>query len=337
VTDERLQDYLDGRLDDDERAEVEARLGEDPELARRVEAWREAGRALRDDPAELSPGFYARARDRFEQTAGGPRGFRLLSWETAGLAAAVVLVAALFGPELMRGRDTGHPSLAPAVAELELPPPAAASPEVPMEAETPAPSAGRVGEKKMRADLEEAAPDEDRPAHGDFAPAPEPAAAQQAAPQRRAKSAPPAPREAREESFAKAEPLDSQGLADAMDHDAARAPEMAGAAESRAKGRGGAAPIVVPLAADPRLPHGLRVVEDAVERADWLAGPLARLSAEARDGRLVLVGDDGGADCGSLTVRRVGESYRVRLARPGAAAGCGLVLPRDGLAVALEE
>jgi hypothetical protein len=122
-----------------------------------------------------------------------------------------------------------------------------------------------------------------------------------------------------------------------MDRGAARAPEITGAAEPTARGKRESAPVVVPLAADPRLSHGLRVVEDAAERADWLAGPLARLSAQARNGRLVLVGHDGGADCRSLTVRRTEESYRVRLARPGTAAGCAFVLPRDGLAVALEE
>jgi len=336
VTDERLQDYLDGRLDDDARAEVEARLAKDPELARRVETWREAGRALRDDPAELPPGFYARARDRFEKTAGAPRGFRLLSWETAGLAAAVVLVAALFGPELMRSRDAAHPSLAPAVAEpdlgrADLPAPGAASPEVQPNAQAP-PPAGRRAEKKMRAALEEAAPDEERSAPADFAPAPGPAPEKETAPKREAEAA---SREARE-SFAEVEPMQSGRRDEAAGKSAPRAPQMA-AADASTGDEPESATVVVPLAADPRIPHGLRVVEDAVERADWLAGPLARLSAEAQGGRLVLVGHDGGADCGSLTVRRVGESYQVRLARPGAAAGCGFVLPRDGLAVTLED
>ena len=66
-TDEKLQDYLDGRLTEQERAELDARMRADPELARRVASWREIGRALREDDAELGPGFYVRARERFEQ------------------------------------------------------------------------------------------------------------------------------------------------------------------------------------------------------------------------------------------------------------------------------
>lgn len=98
-----LQDYLDDRLPAEERAAFEARMREDRELSARVEACRRIGSALREAPPELSPGFYTRARARFE-AAQRPRRrwFRLVSWESAGLATAVVLVASIFLPPLVR-------------------------------------------------------------------------------------------------------------------------------------------------------------------------------------------------------------------------------------------
>ena len=92
-TEELLQDYLDGRLSQEERREFEALLERDADLAGQVEACREFGRALRHDLPELPPGFYTRARARFEESQAPkkPRFFRLLSWEMAGLAAAAAL------------------------------------------------------------------------------------------------------------------------------------------------------------------------------------------------------------------------------------------------------
>ena len=69
VTEEMLQDYLDDRLTAEQRTEFERLLESDAELAGRVEANREQGRALREDAPELSPGFYTRARARFEESA----------------------------------------------------------------------------------------------------------------------------------------------------------------------------------------------------------------------------------------------------------------------------
>jgi hypothetical protein len=101
---QRLQDYLDGRLSASERSEFEARLKADADLAGKARAAMALRQALQADAPELPPGFYARARDRFERTGpvAGHRWFRLLSWESAGLAAAVVLVAVLFVPPLMQ-------------------------------------------------------------------------------------------------------------------------------------------------------------------------------------------------------------------------------------------
>jgi anti-sigma factor RsiW len=91
----RLQEYLDGRLSESERSAFELRLKADAQLQRKARAALELRKNLREDAAELPPGFYARARERFEQTGPGRgrRWFRLLSWESAGLAAAVALAA----------------------------------------------------------------------------------------------------------------------------------------------------------------------------------------------------------------------------------------------------
>lgn len=98
-----LQDYLDGRLPAEERAAFEAELRDDPRLSARVEQYRRIGDALREPAAELSPGFYTRAKARFAEThRKEPRWFRVLSWETAGLATAVVLAGAIFLPSLFR-------------------------------------------------------------------------------------------------------------------------------------------------------------------------------------------------------------------------------------------
>ena len=50
--DQRLHAYLDERLSPEERREIEARLRDDPELAARLEHFREIGAALKD-PQEL--------------------------------------------------------------------------------------------------------------------------------------------------------------------------------------------------------------------------------------------------------------------------------------------
>jgi hypothetical protein len=116
-----LQDYLDGRLPEAERERFEARLEQEPELARRVAACREIGDSLREADEELSPGFYTRARAAFEEASKGGeprRWFRPLSWETAGLAAVVLVAAVLYVPELVR---------APSGREAFAPPPEEAS------------------------------------------------------------------------------------------------------------------------------------------------------------------------------------------------------------------
>lgn len=100
-----LQDYLDGRLSEEERERFEARLEREPELARRVATCREIGDSLREADEDLPPGFYTRARAAFEEASKGreaKRWFRPLSWETAGLAAVVLVAAALYLPGMLR-------------------------------------------------------------------------------------------------------------------------------------------------------------------------------------------------------------------------------------------
>ena len=116
---QRLQEYLDGRLSASERSEFEARLKTDADLAGKARAALALRQALQEDGPELPPGFYARARDRFERTVPmeGHRWFRLLSWESAGLAAAVVLAAVLFVPPLMQDGPFRDEIFAPALRQ----------------------------------------------------------------------------------------------------------------------------------------------------------------------------------------------------------------------------
>ena len=116
--DRRLHDYLDGRLPEEQRAEMETRLREDPELARRLAELGEIGELLREAPAALSPGFYTRTRQRFEESVRGERrfGIRLWSWEGLGLVGAAILAGVIFLPPLMRQAD---PTSLPAALEQE--------------------------------------------------------------------------------------------------------------------------------------------------------------------------------------------------------------------------
>ena len=87
---DRIQDYLDDRMNDGERRAFEERLANDDGLAERVNDLRAISEALGQDAPELPPGFHTRLRARFEaRHAPARQWFRPLSWETAGLVAAV--------------------------------------------------------------------------------------------------------------------------------------------------------------------------------------------------------------------------------------------------------
>ena len=93
-----LQDYLDDRLNDEERQRFEARVRQDVRLATLVAEARDVRRALRR-AEPLPPGFETRLRARFagRRTA---RGSQILTWEAAGLLGAVALAVVLFVPAL---------------------------------------------------------------------------------------------------------------------------------------------------------------------------------------------------------------------------------------------
>ena len=104
MSDDRLQralnDYLDDRLNADERKRFEERVAGDEELARRLATAREIRAELRGGAEELSPAFYTRTVARFSaQRRRLPFG---LSWSTAGLAVATIAVAAIFVPSVLR-------------------------------------------------------------------------------------------------------------------------------------------------------------------------------------------------------------------------------------------
>ncbi|HKQ61511.1 MAG TPA: hypothetical protein VJS92_09465, partial [Candidatus Polarisedimenticolaceae bacterium] len=93
-------DYLDDRLSPAERAELEARLARDPELAAQIEAYREQRRALRAEDVAPSEEFYRTARRRFERAR--PAGARRVRWTTVGALATAALLALVLVPRWMR-------------------------------------------------------------------------------------------------------------------------------------------------------------------------------------------------------------------------------------------
>jgi hypothetical protein len=113
--DRLFHDYLDGRLTDEERTAFERTCERDEELARRLEAYREVRNALRSSESEPGQDFYAKARDRFSAAPPARRAWwpGLLSWEAAGLTAAVVLAAVLFVPAMTDLREPTRDSIRP--------------------------------------------------------------------------------------------------------------------------------------------------------------------------------------------------------------------------------
>jgi hypothetical protein len=89
----QMQDYLDGRLEEEGRRSFEAKMASDPELASRVAFHRKAKELLGERLPALPPGFQARARTRFvEAHAVRPRGAPVFLLKAAGLALAAGLV-----------------------------------------------------------------------------------------------------------------------------------------------------------------------------------------------------------------------------------------------------
>jgi hypothetical protein len=209
---QRLADWVDGRLGKAERRRFEARLAQDPELARRADEWRRLGRDLREalPGDEPSPHLLERvvAASRADRAAGAgaregrsgsPRvAPRFALGSVAALAAAALLVAA--GATWWLGRGETTPALvAQRTSDVEretaapLPPPIApranapspVQPERETGAQPVAPAERRAREfaddrVTERADQTEQA-EHDEMAHEDVAAAAEPGE-QEAAP-----------------------------------------------------------------------------------------------------------------------------------------------------------
>jgi hypothetical protein len=159
--DPAVHDYLDGRLSEPERRRFEARLERDPELARVVEAYRAAGRTLREEPIELPPGFHARARARFETARTVPAGWRrFVSWEATGLAVAALLLAALVFPQIWeRYRPASEQALSGAPPAERQEGTTETEPAAPMGAvEVPAPESEGRGKREAAVEPAEREP-----------------------------------------------------------------------------------------------------------------------------------------------------------------------------------
>ena len=331
--DQWLQDYLDGRLSAEEQARAEARIRKDEELSRRVEALRKIGDILREDSAELSPGFYTRARSRFERSL-EPRSRFVpgwLSWEAASMAVAVVLVVALYVPELLLNRSPGLES--PRPAEKSAPanrPPRFAEGEPRKDI-----AADPAGKALDSADAPpHTAPETRRSEREEFAPAP--------------LESRPAPEI--EEAFAATE-LDTARAGERKRHAGTeptaeimpRAPADAPGFRSRASAALGPTVRAIALPRQVLLPDGIQVIDDRSTWDAWLAGPagpaLSRLGSYEPGRRLVLVGRPGGIDCSTLTVSRLHNEYHVAFHHDGGpTGGCAFVLSgADGIAVVLED
>ena len=328
-----LEEYLDGRMTEGRRRAFEARVAADEGLARRIRAHRAAAEALRAEPESLSPAFYARLRARFEEPrAAAPRWFRLASWETAGLATAVVIALVLFVP-LFVGQPPGRQS-----------PVAPDSRQAPQPDSEVAPLSDRLRENRAETGEKADAPPEGR------------IEKKKEAGERRA----PVDDEARKDAAVEGdfEELD-QGQA-SYDESAPASPAPSSRGEARLGERAGA-PVAEPQAESETLqrmkssaslrrpdsgaaiPAGLVEPGAQIEVDDpseWNtlslgAGYLA-LGDYDPNRRIVLLGDrDGGLSCSASRVIELPDGYEIRLASPAPGAprdgdGCAFVLPRDG-------
>jgi hypothetical protein len=329
-----------------DRRAFEGRLDDDAELARRVDALREIGRALRDDAPDLEPAFYARLRGRFEEQRGrSVRRFRPLSWEVAGLATAAALLAAVFVPYVL---DRGVPGID---APVSLEPVASPAPAADAEAEVVAgedrDSPERAAKTKADVGKEQVAEEQLAGAAGE-AEGSEPAVPEgsfnekllkagaghrDAADRRRDRPAAPAERRENKKSS-----TESLGRLESVD-ESVELDDAAPMAQSRAAGLA-AAPSGRALP-DGVVPRGER--REIVARAEWeeLATRLPGLVGEFDpSARLILVGaGEQPIDCSGAAVVASSEAWEIRFYSPApgtaTAAGCLFVLPRDGRPVRL--
>lgn len=347
-----VQDYLDERLTPHERIAFEERMRVDPRLSLRVQAAKELGTLLREDPGALSAGFYARARRRFEESAGEGRrgGFRLLSWEAAGLAAAAALVMALFIPHFVRegAPEPGRPASGPQAPQGGFANDAPTS--EPVRPPTPRPQTPSAMQAKPASPPEEKKGDRGAAAPSGtedaYAPVPPKARHDEADPESFTPLGAPREREndVADDAFAPAPQAGEVELA---------GPKSPAAMQERSLGKTAAqslraapahrapfAPTTVSLPRGIVAPGAVRIEEpqawEALLRGE--AGPaLAALGPADTERRLVLIGERHDLDdCSALVVVETAEAWELRyhpaeragLAR-AASGGCALALPGD--------
>jgi hypothetical protein len=321
--DRALQDYLDGRMSDDERSAFEARLSTDRDLAERVAFFREVSDGLREADVGLSPGFHARARASFEESqAPRRRWIGPLVW-TAGIATAALLTAVVLLPSLTQ-RDLEEDST---VARLEqrdeeqdeptsrqkVAPPAATSPK-----------REKSRENAEWADADSAAPVEEG--------AGAPLASDESRGARKdklMKQAVAAPRKGADPVLPETADLvlgEAQGVAAEVETAAGSWIQFP-VAES----------FVIPAG---RLATGeVRIIDDESEWSEFSDLPAAYSPAR----RIVLIGPRARPiDCSGI-VLRVEVDRRVVLLPPsagdtaGTLAGCGLQVPADALEIVVHD
>lgn len=335
--DGRLQDYLDGRMPEQQREAFEARIRQDAELAERVRAASELRSLLREEPIELPPGFHRRARERFEASRRPWAPLRtLVSWEAAGLAAAVLLLAAIVLPFAFRSGlrvpETAADRTEPVKEELRkleigepVEEPAETVPE-----EKGLPEAGRGKHRAV----------DDGEAEREFSPEPPPAAIP--VPERRDEIAPkkrsarlsaPEPEESPEYDAAREAAPDSFGFAKEKsarpEAQRYRQPEGAATELTEAAIRGVA---LLPGALDPETVE-IVTTKDEWNRIRHRPGmePANRLRPDFSRERIILIGPGGApVNCDGIFTRPEAGVLSVLLpeGRSGeSAGGCAAVVP----------
>lgn len=335
---ERMQDYIDGRMSPADRAGFESEMARDPELAEGVRFARELGRTLREEPIDLPAGFHARARERFEASR-SKRFFlpRRLPWEVLGLAAAAAVVVALLFPWARNGRPESAIELAPSTYDTKQdlddrsPRDAAAGARSKDEAEAPAIESDRLATHAKKAQHD----------------APMPTAMQ-------APSAPPAPLG----KTIDAGDID-RGAATDDSRATLRTPESVAEPSARSQGfaRSDEAQLKesVPrqelraVALPPGLvPRGTLAIVEAATDPLWLrltsssaAPAVASLGPRFEFERVLVFGpQDSPVSCRKVRLSEEPEGLRVVVtpsspADPASAGGCAVVIPRGNLPVVL--
>lgn len=125
VTEAMLLAYVDGSLAEAQRLAVEARLGRDPEMAAKVEAYRTQNRALhalfdRHLAEPLDP-VVTGLETQLRKAAAPRRTAGMRAWRPVALAASVVLVAFVsgFGGGFVLAEYRSRSPASPAVAALQ--------------------------------------------------------------------------------------------------------------------------------------------------------------------------------------------------------------------------